>query len=88
MPHPVPIHGVLGGLPRGFGSAKVVFSPGMVKATYGTGSSVMMHIGQRPVFSKKGLVTSLAWGMEGKVTMCWRQHQLHRRGDQVGGGGE
>ena len=27
----------------------------------------MMHIGERPVFSKKGLVTSLAWGMEGKV---------------------
>lgn len=27
----------------------------------------MMHIGEKPVFSKKGLVTSLAWGMEGKV---------------------
>lgn len=27
----------------------------------------MIHIGERPVFSKKGLVTSLAWGMEGKV---------------------
>ena len=27
----------------------------------------MMHIGERPVFSQKGLVTSLAWGMEGKV---------------------
>ena len=39
----------------------------MVKATYGTGSSVMMHVGEKPVFSKKGLATSLAWGMEGKV---------------------
>lgn len=27
----------------------------------------MMHIGEKPVFSQKGLVTSLAWGMEGKV---------------------
>ena len=27
----------------------------------------MIHIGEKPVFSKKGLVTSLAWGMEGKV---------------------
>lgn len=27
----------------------------------------MIHIGEKPVFSQKGLVTSLAWGMEGKV---------------------
>lgn len=35
--------------------------PGMAKATYGTGSSVMMNIGQQAVFSNHGLVTSLAW---------------------------
>ena len=66
LPHPVPIHGVLGDS-HGALFGQGCLSPGMVKATYGTGSSVMMHIGQRPVFSKKGLVTSLAWGMEGKV---------------------
>ena len=38
----------------------------MVKATYGTGSSVMMNIGGKPVFSTHGLVTSLAWGLGGK----------------------
>ncbi len=38
-----------------------------MKCTYGTGSSVMMHIGDRPKFSDNGLVTSLAWGMDGKV---------------------
>ncbi len=66
LPHPVPIHGVLGDS-HGALFGQGCLSPGMVKATYGTGSSVMMHIGERPVFSKKGLVTSLAWGMEGKV---------------------
>lgn len=40
---------------------------GMVKATYGTGSSIMMNIGDKPTRSKHGLVTSLAWGFDGKV---------------------
>ena len=66
LPHPVPIQGVLGDS-HGALFGQGCLSPGMVKATCGTGSSVMMHIGERPVFSKKGLVTSLAWGMEGKV---------------------
>lgn len=39
----------------------------MIKATYGTGSSVMMNVGDKPVFSKHGVVSSLAWGMDGKV---------------------
>ena len=39
----------------------------MIKATYGTGSSVMMNIGNQPVLSRHGVVTSLAWGMGGKV---------------------
>lgn len=39
----------------------------MVKATYGTGSSVMMNVGRSPVFSSHGLVSSLAWGMDGQV---------------------
>ena len=57
----------------------------------------MIHIGEKPVFSEKGLVTSLAWGMEGKVdyvlegninyTGAVTKWELHRRGDQVGGGG-
>lgn len=62
----IPIHGMLGdshGALFGQGCHK----KGMIKATYGTGSSVMMNIGERPIFSKAGLVTSLAWGMDGKV---------------------
>ena len=40
---------------------------GMVKATYGTGSSVMMNVGPKAQMSDQGLVTSLAWGLDGKV---------------------
>ena len=40
---------------------------GEVKSTYGTGSSIMMNIGTKPIYSEKGLVTSIAWGFNGKV---------------------
>ena len=66
LPHPVPIHGVLGdshGALFGQGCLK----PGMTKSTYGTGSSIMMNIGENPVLSTHGVVTSLAWSMNGKV---------------------
>lgn len=43
------------------------FQKGMVKATYGTGSSVMMNIGKEPIISKHGLITSLAYGINGEV---------------------
>ena len=42
--------------------------PGMTKASYGTGSSIMMNIGESPAESKNGLVTSLAWKHGGKVS--------------------
>lgn len=66
LPHPVPIHGVLGDS-HGALFGQDCRKPGQIKATYGTGSSVMMHIGTQPKFSSSGLVTSLAWGMNGKV---------------------
>lgn len=67
LPHPVPIRGVLGDS-HGALFGQGCHEPGMIKATYGTGSSVMMHIGDKPVFSQQGVVTSLAWGMDGKVS--------------------
>lgn len=67
LPCPVPIRGVLGDS-HGALFGQGCHEPGMIKATYGTGSSVMMHIGEKPVFSQQGVVTSLAWGMEGKVS--------------------
>lgn len=64
---PIPICGVLGDSQGAlFGQGCV--EKGMVKATYGTGSSVMMNAGENPVRSDLGLVTSLAWGLDGKVT--------------------
>lgn len=62
----VPIHGVLGdshGALFGQGCHK----SGMIKTTYGTGSSMMMHIGDAPVMSTHGMATSLAWKMNGRA---------------------
>ena len=67
LPAPVPICGVLGDS-HGALLGQGCLSPGMAKATYGTGSSVMMNTGETPVKSEKGLVTSLAWGRNGQVT--------------------
>ena len=44
------------------------FSPGEAKNTYGTGCFLLMNTGQKPVFSRNGLVTTIAWGLEGQVT--------------------
>ena len=63
---PVPICGVLGDSHAAlFGQG--CLKPGMIKATYGTGSSLMMNIGDKPIKSSHGVVTSLAWGRGGKV---------------------
>ena len=44
------------------------FHEGEAKNTYGTGCFLLMNTGEKPVFSKNGLVTTIAWGLEGKVT--------------------
>ena len=43
------------------------FSPGEAKNTYGTGCFMLMNTGEKPVFSQNGLVTTIAWGLDGKV---------------------
>lgn len=43
------------------------FNAGEAKNTYGTGAFLLMNTGDRPVFSKNGLVTTIAWGLDGKV---------------------
>lgn len=67
--HPVPIRGVLGDS-HGALLAQGCLMPGMVKATYGTGSSVMMNIGMNPILSGHGLVTSVAWRLGGRTEYC------------------
>ena len=43
------------------------FEPGEAKNTYGTGCFMLMNTGEKPIFSKNGLVTTIAWGLDGKV---------------------
>lgn len=66
LPKEIPICGVLGDSHAAlFGQG--CLNSGMAKATYGTGSSIMMNIGQNPIESRNGLVTSLAWKFRGQV---------------------
>lgn len=48
-----------------FGQA--CFEEGMAKNTYGTGCFMLMNTGERPVRSEHGLLTTIAWGIDGKV---------------------
>ena len=43
------------------------FQPGEAKNTYGTGCFLLMNTGEKPVFSDNGLLTTIAWGLDGKV---------------------
>ncbi|ANY75399.1 glycerol kinase [Paenibacillus ihbetae] len=62
----VPIAGAAGDQQAAlFGQA--CFSEGMVKTTYGTGSFMLMNTGDKPVKSEHGLITTIAWGFDGKV---------------------
>jgi len=43
------------------------YEPGMAKNTYGTGCFILMNTGEKIVSSKNGLLTTIAWGVNGKV---------------------
>lgn len=43
------------------------FTEGEAKSTYGTGCFLLLNTGEKPVFSKNGLLTTIAWGLDGKV---------------------
>lgn len=66
LPKAIPICGVLGDSHAALLGQNCI-KPGQTKATYGTGSSVMMQTGEKLVTSRNGLATSLAWGLNGKV---------------------
>lgn len=64
---PIPISGAAGDQQAAlFGQA--CFEPGDSKVTYGTGAFLLMNTGGKPIFSQNGLVTTIAWGLGGKVT--------------------
>ncbi len=63
---PIPIAGAAGDQQAAlFGQA--CFDPGDSKVTYGTGAFLLMNTGEKPIFSDNGLVTTIAWGLDGKV---------------------
>jgi glycerol kinase len=63
---PIPIAGAAGDQQSAlFG--QTCFKAGEAKNTYGTGCFMLMNTGEKPVFSKNGLVTTIAWGLDGKV---------------------
>lgn len=63
---PIPIAGAAGDQQCAlFG--QTCFEAGDAKNTYGTGCFLLMNTGEKPVASKNGLVTTIAWGIDGKV---------------------
>ena len=67
LPAGIPVAGIAGDQQAAlFGQA--CFEPGMAKNTYGTGCFVLLNTGERPVASERGLVTTVAWSLGGRVT--------------------
>lgn len=86
---PVPIRAVMGDS-HGALFGQGCLSKGMMKATYGTGSSIMMNVGERPILSKSGIVSSLGFKTGGKLhyvlegninytgaVITWLKDELH-----------
>ena len=64
--HVIPINGIAGDQQAAlFGQA--CFKKGETKNTYGTGCFLLMNTGKKPKFSSNGLLTTIAWGLDGKV---------------------
>lgn len=64
--HKIPIAGIAGDQQAAlFGQA--CFEPGMAKNTYGTGCFMLMNTGDKLQYSKSGLLTTIAWGLNGEV---------------------
>ncbi len=63
----IPIAGAAGDQQAAlFGQA--CFTAGDAKNTYGTGCFLLMNTGDKPVYSQNGLVTTIAWGLDGKIS--------------------
>jgi glycerol kinase len=77
---PLRISGIIGDSQAALFGQKC-FMPGMTKATYGTGTSLLMHTGELTL-SKNGLVTSIAWGIHGKVEYAL-ESIIHSTGDTL-----
>jgi glycerol kinase len=67
LPDGIPVAGIAGDQQAAlFGQA--CFSPGEAKCTYGTGAFLLQNTGPEPVFSSRGLLTTVAWSVGGEVS--------------------
>jgi len=66
----IPIYGVMGDSQAAL-FAQRCFKPGGAKVTFGTGSSVLLNVGDIPVRSANGIVTTIGWVYEGKPTYAF-----------------
>jgi len=70
LPDGIPIAGIAGDQQAAlFG--QTCFAEGDAKCTYGTGAFALMNIGDRPILSEHGLVTTAAWRIAGKTTYAF-----------------
>jgi len=77
----IPISGVMGDSHAAlFGHG--CFSKGMMKATYGTGSSIMMNIGNEFLLPPRGIVTSIGWGIDSEVVYVF-EGNVHSAGAAI-----
>lgn len=79
--NPIPISGLIGDS-HGALFGQNCFSPGMAKSTYGTGSSMMMNIGEKPLPAPDGLVTSVGYGSDKKIHYVF-EGNIHCTGDTI-----
>ncbi len=77
----LPIAGLIGDS-HGALFGQLCLNPGMTKATYGTGSSVMMNIGRSPLEAPEGLVTSVGFGSNNLVDYVF-EGNIHCTGDTI-----
>ncbi|HSN16523.1 MAG TPA: glycerol kinase GlpK, partial [Anaeromyxobacteraceae bacterium] len=67
LPDGIPVAGIAGDQQAAlFGQA--CFDPGEAKCTYGTGAFLLQNTGPEPVFSSRGLLTTVAWSVGGEVS--------------------
>lgn len=66
----LPICGVMGNSQAAW-FAQRCFDSGSAKVTFGTGSSVLLNLGAKPRFSDQGLLTTVAWTLNGEATYAY-----------------
>ena len=67
LPDGIPVGGLIGDQ-QGALFGQACFGQGMAKCTYGTGAFVLLNTGDRKVYSDNGMLTTVAWGLNGETT--------------------